>query len=133
LKGFLKFFVWIEIFNLTLQTKSPINFLKILIFNIPSVKPNIKNHGHDRLGFIFFILHLSSYLFFSFLLHSLIFVYDPSQNQASSSLLILKYVIFFIFLLFSTFFFRFFNNPFWFIFLFFCHYFYLILSWILFI
>jgi hypothetical protein len=83
-----------EIFSyLTSQVESPIEILKILIFNILSVKPNIKDYGHSRRGFIFFILLLSSF-FFPLLPHSLIFVHDLSRNQASSSLLILRYVVF---------------------------------------
>jgi len=92
---FLKFFVWIENFNLTSQVELPIEILKILLFNIPSrillVKPNIKDHGHSRWGFISSSFILS--LFFSSL-HSLIFVHDRSWNQTSSSLLILIYVVF---------------------------------------
>ena len=92
---FLKFFVWIENFNLTSQVELPIEILKILLFNIPSrillVKPNIKDHGHSRWGFISSSFILS--LFFSSL-HSLIFVHDRNWNQTSSSLLILIYVVF---------------------------------------
>jgi hypothetical protein len=58
--GFLKLFVQNKNFNLTLQTKSPMRILEILKFNISSVisfvKPNIKDHKHNRRDSIFFIL-----------------------------------------------------------------------------
>jgi hypothetical protein len=70
----MNFFMQIEQFTLTSQTKSPNEILKILIFNIlleiPSVIPNRKDHEHSKhdLSSSFFFYSLSIFLSSSSLL-----------------------------------------------------------------
>jgi hypothetical protein len=81
-KGFLKLFTQVENFHLTVQKKSPIEILKILIFNFLSVKTKIKDLNHDRLG-LYLLLSFSS-LSPSHLRSSILFSSHPKVCCLSS-------------------------------------------------